>query len=176
MAIKYREIVLEALPEELEAALQLGYDWISKGSLEKAREVFEGVTRQALTCEEAEQVCRGLKKIGDVLMELLDYRGALIAGGAGLETRKALSQRDPDNTKWQRELSISHDKIGDALMEQEDYPGALAAYHKGLEIAESLAQRDRDTLKYQYDLGLSYDKVGNVLEAQGDSRGALATF
>jgi tetratricopeptide (TPR) repeat protein len=176
VAIKYREIVLEALPEELEAALQLGYEWISKGSLEQAREVFAGVTRQAPEGEEAAQVCRGLNTIGDVLMELEDYRGALIAYGAGLEIRKGLSQRDPYNTGWQRDLSISHDMIGDALMEQEDYPGALAAYQKGLEIADSLAQRDPDNAEWQRDLSISQDKIGDALKGQAKIRKALAAY
>jgi tetratricopeptide (TPR) repeat protein len=162
VAIKYREIVLEALPEELEAALQLGYDWISKGSLEQAREVFAGVTRQALEGEEAEQVCRGLNTIGDVLMELEDDRGALIAYRAGLEIRNALAQRDPDETVWQRDLSVSHDKIGDALVRQAKTRKARAAYRAGLEITETLARQDHENVQWQEGIAAFCLKLGSL--------------
>ena len=162
MAIKYREIVLEALPEELEAALQLGYDWISKGSLEQAREVFAGVTRQALEGEEAEQVCRGLNTIGDVLMELEDDQGALIAYSAGLEIREDLNQRDPDKTVWQRDLSVSHDKIGDALVRQAKTRKARAAYRAGLEITETLARQDHENVQWQEGRAAFCLKLGSL--------------
>ncbi len=102
-------IVLENLSEDLGATLQLGYAWISKGSLDTARAVFDGLTRLPLESGEAQQVGLGLIRMGDVLMELVDYPGALIAYRAGLEIRRNLSQRDPSNTEWQRELSLAHD-------------------------------------------------------------------
>jgi predicted negative regulator of RcsB-dependent stress response len=176
VAIKYREIVLEALPEELEAALQLGYDWISKGSQEKAREVFAGMTRQALEGEEAEQVCLGLNKIGDVLMKLEDDRDALIAYGAGLEVRKGLSQRYPDNADWQGDLSWTQGRIGDLLLGLGDGPGALAAYREALEIRNALTQRDPDNTEWQRDLSISHDKIGDALVGQAKPRKAQAAY
>ena len=56
--------------------------------------------------------------------------GALAAYRKGLAIREALAARDPANTEWQRDLSVSHDKIGDVLVAQGDGPGALAAYRK----------------------------------------------
>ena len=50
----------------------------------------------------------------------------------GWRSREALAARDPANTEWQRDLSVSHDRIGDVLVAQGDGPGALAAYRKGL--------------------------------------------
>jgi hypothetical protein len=162
VASKYREIALEALPEELKAALQLGYDWISKGSLEKARKVFAGVTRQAIEGEEAEQVCRGLNTISDVLMELEDDREALIAYGASLEIRKALNERDPDNTQWQHDLSISHEKIGDGLAGQARTRKVRAAYRAGLEIAETLARQDSENAQWQMSIVAISSKPGSL--------------
>ncbi len=170
------EIVLESLSEDLEATLQLGYAWISGGSLDTARDVFDGLTRLPLESGEAQQVGRGLIRIGDVLMELVDYTGALIAYRAGLEIRRALAQRDPSNTDWQCKLSLIHDKIGILLEAQGNGRGAFAAYSAGFEIRNALNRRDPNNTKWQRDLAWTHDKIGNVLAAQGDGRGALAAY
>lgn len=174
--MQHPEIVLENLSEDLEATLQLGYAWISRGSLDTAREVFDGLTRLPLESGEAQQVGRGLIRMGDVLMEQVDYPGALIAYRAGLEIRNALTQRDPSNMEWQRKLSWAHDHIGDVLMAQGNFSGVLLAYRAGLEIAESLVDLDPEETEWQHDLSASYDHVGDVLVAQGDFPGALAAY
>jgi hypothetical protein len=87
-----------------------------------------------------------------------------------------LAQRDPANTQWQRDLSLSQDRIGDVLVAQGDGPGALAAYQAGLVIAEDLAQRDPANTQWQRDLSLSQDRIGDVLVRQGDGPGALAAY
>lgn len=174
--MKYPEIVLETLSEDLEATLQLGYAWISRGSLETAREVFDGLTRLPLESGVAQQVGRGLNRIGDVLMELVDCPGALIAYRTGLEIRKTLAQRDPDNMEWQHDLLASHDQVGDVLLAQGDCPGARAAYRAGLEIAESLVQRDPENTVWQRDLSISHNKIGDALVGQGDSRKARVAY
>ncbi len=174
--MKYPEIVLETLSEDLEATLQLGYAWISRGSLESARDVFDGLTRLPLEGGAAQQVGCGLIRIGDVLMELVDYPGALIAYRAGLEIRRALTQRDPNNTDWQRKLSLTHDKIGILLEAQGDGRGALAAYSDGLEIRNNLSQRDPNNTEWQRDLSWTLDRIGDVLTAQGDFSGALSAY
>ena len=40
------------------------------------------------------------------------------------EIREALAARDPANTQWQRDLSVSHDNIGNVLVAQGDGPAA----------------------------------------------------
>ena len=102
-----------------------------------------------------------------------DGPGALAAYRKSLEIREALAARDPANTGWQRDLSVSHRKIGDVLVAQGDGPGALAAYRKGLEIVEALAARDLGNAKWQTDLALSCAKLGKLegaltLEARRD--------
>ena len=77
------------------------------------------------------------------------------------------SERDPANTEWQRDLSVSHNKIGDVLVAQGDGAGALAAYRKGLEICEVLAGRDPANALWQTDLAVSCSKLGGVELGQG---------
>lgn len=46
-AVLYFQMALEANPEDLDAALQLGYAWISAGELDKAGTVFAALIQQA---------------------------------------------------------------------------------------------------------------------------------
>jgi tetratricopeptide (TPR) repeat protein len=46
-AVRYFQMALEANPEDLEAALQLGYAWISAGELDQAGTVFAVMIKQA---------------------------------------------------------------------------------------------------------------------------------
>ncbi len=114
--------------------------------------------------------------IGDLQVQLGDLDAATQSFGRGRALAKALAGRDPANTQWQRDLSVSHDKIGNVLVAQGDGPGALAAYRKALKIAEALAGRDPANTEWQRDLSISHDRIGNVLVAQGDGPGALGAY
>ncbi|MBL8419422.1 MAG: TIR domain-containing protein [Dechloromonas sp.] len=114
--------------------------------------------------------------LGDVATALGNLTGATRHYTAAMEIAVGRSARDPANTEWQRDLSVSHIKIGDVLVAQGDRPGALAAFRKGLAIGETLAQRDPDNTQWQLDLSVSHNKIGDVLVAQGDRPGALAAF
>ena len=105
-----------------------------------------------------------------------DRAGALAAYRKGLDIVERWPTRDPANTEWQRDLSVSHDKIGDVLVAQGDRAGALAAYRESLNIREALAARDPANTEWQRDLSVSHDKIGDVLVAQGDGAGALAAY
>ncbi|MGB7991892.1 MAG: tetratricopeptide repeat protein, partial [Candidatus Methylophosphatis roskildensis] len=101
-------------------------------------------------------------KIGDVLVAQGDGPGALAAYRKGLAIRETLAARDPANTEWQRDLSVSHERIGDVRVAQGDGPGALTAYRKGLAIREALAARDPANTEWQRDLIVSNVKVSEV--------------
>jgi hypothetical protein len=97
-----------------------------------------------------------------VLVAQGDGPGALAAYQAGLEIAEGLAKRDPANTQWQRDLSVSHDRIGDVLVAQGDGPGALAAYQAALVIREGLAKRDPANTLWQVDMAVSCAKLGNL--------------
>jgi tetratricopeptide (TPR) repeat protein len=84
--------------------------------------------------------------------------------------------KDPSNSEWQRDLSVSHNKIGDILAAQGALAGALAAYRQGLSIAEKLAAQDPANSEWQRDLSVSHERIGDILRAQGDLAGALAAY
>ncbi|MBH0238639.1 tetratricopeptide repeat protein [Methylobrevis albus] len=75
---------------------------------------------------------------------------------------KRLSTEDPENPRWQRDLSASHEQIGDMLATDENHGGALKAYREGLEIRERLAARDAGNAEWQRDLIVSYWKFATV--------------
>ena len=101
-------------------------------------------------------------KIGDVLVAQGDGPGALAAYQAGLAIAAVLAKRDPANTGWQRNLSVSNNKIGDVLVAQGDGPVALAAYQAGLAIREDLAKRDPANTGWQVDVAVSCAKLGSL--------------
>jgi hypothetical protein len=53
--------------------------------------------------------------------------------------RQTLAAKDPSNTRWQRDPSVSNDKIGDVLVKQDKLDDALASYKVSLAIAHALA-------------------------------------
>ena len=96
---------------------------------------------------------------GDLTATMQSYRQAR-------SSADALAARDPANTQWQRDLSVSHEKIGNVLVAQGDGPGALAAYRKDLAIAEGLAARDPANTEWQRDLAVSCAKLGTLEQGQ----------
>ena len=118
----YFQMALEANPEDRDAALQLGYAWISAGELDQAGPVFAALIEQAKAAQDLRAEGRGLNGRADVLVAQGDGPGAQAAYQAGLAIAEGLAKRDPANTQWQRDLSVSHDRIGDVLVAQGDGP------------------------------------------------------
>jgi hypothetical protein len=83
-----------------------------------------------------------LERIGNARDRTGDTAGALATYEEGLQIARALVARDSDNTKWQRDLSVSLNKIGDMRHRAGDVAGAFAAYDEGLEIKRKLVAID----------------------------------
>ena len=71
-------------------------------------------------------------------------------------------KRDPANTTWQRDLSISHERIGNALRSQGYGRDALKAYQKSLEIKETLTKLDPANTQWQVDLTIVCLNLGTL--------------
>ena len=175
-ALRYLQLALEANAEDLEASVELGYAWISFGDLAQAQAVFEAVIQQAGAGGDPRQEARGFTGQGDVLVSQGDGPGARAAYQSGLVMVEGLAKRDPANTQWQGDLSVSHDRIGDVLVAEGDSPGALAAYQASLEISKGLVNRDPANTQWQRLLSMSQNKVANILIAQGDVTAALGAY
>ncbi len=120
---------------------------------------------------------------GETLMSLADAFASL--GDTGAERQRAEAARaifqeliaeQPDNTGWQRDLSVSQNKLGDALRSQGDLAGALKAYRAGLETMEKLAARNPANTLWQADLSVSYERIGDMLMSAGEAAQALESY
>jgi hypothetical protein len=80
--------------------------------------------------------------------------------------RQALAAKDPSNTRWQRDPSVSNDNVGDVLVKQDKLDDALASYKVSLAIAHALAVKDPSNTQWQRDLSVSDDNIGYVLVKQ----------
>ena len=114
--------------------------------------------------------------IGDLQLLCGDVSAAMENYHLALGVAQELAARDPANSQWQRDLSVSYTKVGDVLVAQGDVPGALRAHYKSLSIAEALAAQDPANTQWQRDLSVIHNKIGDVLVAQGDEPGALSSY
>jgi tetratricopeptide (TPR) repeat protein len=106
---------------------------------------------------------------GTLALALATYREAM-------RQATLLTLQDPENTQWQRDLSVSHNWLGNIATTQGDLTAALASYTAGLKIRETLAARDPENTEWQRDLSVSHNKLGDIAAAQGDLASARASY
>ncbi|MCQ8130934.1 hypothetical protein, partial [Methylomonas rivi] len=87
-----------------------------------------------------------------------------------------LTQCDPDNSDWLRDLAVSHTKVGGVLQAQGNLAAALQKYRAGMDIMRRLSERDPDNNGWLRELSVSHNCVGRVLQAQGNLAGALEEY
>ena len=117
----------------------------------------------------------GHQRIGDILLEQREYKGAL---GEYLIYRKAAeeaAQRDPEQGEWQRFLANSRLKIGDALIAQGTVAEAISEFAAAEKTYRDLAARDRRP-RSQRNLAVARQRLGLARLAMKDPVGALAEF
>jgi tetratricopeptide (TPR) repeat protein len=141
-AVRYFQMALEANPEDLDAALQLGYAWISVGELDQAGTVFAALIQQAKAAQNPRLEGCGLNGRGDVLVAQGDGPGALAAYQASLAIREGLAKRDPANTGWQVDVAVSCSNLGslDSLLSIQERQEYLS---RGLNLLTTLKQAGR---------------------------------
>ena len=75
----------------------------------------------------------------------------------------ALAQQDPNNSQFQRDLSVSYNRLGDIELRLGNTDAALAHYDNALTGALKLVELDPNNSEFQRDLSVSYDKLGDCL-------------
>lgn len=112
-AVKFYRKALQIEPEHAETLPFLGGGLMLLGDLQAATRAFAESLRVAVDNgdEWGEMAAQG--GLGDVRLQTGDLSGALAAYRRSLTIAAALTARDPANTAWQRDLSVSHDRIGD---------------------------------------------------------------
>ncbi len=93
-----------------------------------------------------------------------------------LDIMYRLTQRHPDNSDFQLDLSASHSNIGGVLKAQGNLAEALQTYQAEMDIMRHLTERDPNNSDWQRELSISYNNMGRVLQAQGNLAEALAAY
>ncbi|MGJ5216126.1 autotransporter strand-loop-strand O-heptosyltransferase [Bradyrhizobium oligotrophicum] len=104
---------------------------------------------------------------GDRTATAGDLVGALQNYKHSVDIVRHLTQADPDNAGFQRNLSVALNRIGAVLFVQRNLPGAHAAYSASLAIVQKLTAADRTNLGFQRDLAWGHALLADVLAAQG---------
>ena len=87
-----------------------------------------------------------------------------------------LAKTDPNNARWQVDLSVSHERIGEVLRAQGNLAATLDAYKASLAIRERIAKTDPSNTSWQRYLALSYGRVAMILVRQEALSEALTAF
>ena len=106
-------------------------------------------------------------KIGDARRAQGKAGKALLIYRHALKRMRALVERDPQNSDWQRLTAVILTKIGDVYDAENDKALALTMYQESTMIRRALAERDRENHLWQMELYKSCVDVGFILHALG---------
>ena len=102
-----------------------------------------------------------------------DRAGALAAFKESLVIVRALVKRDPENTQWRRDLTVSLNKVGEEWVAAGDRARALAAFEEVLAIRRGLVKRDPENTQWRLDVVVSLYKITTATTDAGKTRTAL---
>ncbi len=119
---------------------------------------------------------QALNLLGDLATAQGNLPEAQRLFGESLRIRQRLSESDPANAEWQRDLSVSLNKLGDLATAQGNLPEAQRLFGESLRIAQRLAESDPANAAWQRDLSVSLNKLGDLATAQGNLPEAQRLF
>jgi tetratricopeptide (TPR) repeat protein len=93
-----------------------------------------------------------------------------------LSSARQLSQRDPANTSWQRDVAVTLNKIGDAKLATGDIVAATAEYEQALAGMRRLVDSDRDNALWLSDIAFTLNRIGDAKARGSDVAGARAAY
>jgi tetratricopeptide (TPR) repeat protein len=119
-----------------------------------------------------------LVRIGD--LRLQSYKEANIpekdaVEAARISYEEALNisldviRREPDEVRWQRELSWTFNKVGNIRTRLKQFSDALVVYEKGLCIRRYMSSRDDKNTLWKRDIAFSLEKVGEARQRENDA-------
>jgi tetratricopeptide (TPR) repeat protein len=173
-AIRYYQLAVDANPGDLDAALELGYAWISRGDLAAARAALEPLIAQARVLDQRRQQGRAWLALAEVLRLQGEGGAALAASQQALQIATDLVKADPTNIQQRRDQAIALIRSADLDALQGDGEGALAGYQQSQAILEHLLQKDRTSLQWRRDLSVCQEKISSLLLSRDEGDQALA--
>ena len=82
----------------------------------------------------------------------------------------------PENSEWQRDLSVSLNKLGDLSVKRGDLAAAQGYYAECLSISRKLVSSDKSTSGWQRDLSVSLERLGDLSVKRGDLAAAQGYY
>lgn len=154
----------------------LGQACITAGDTSAARQALTRAFEEAKRSGDSRNQIVALNNLGDLarLTQSLDEALNHYKGARTVVVQEA--ERNPEDTEWQRDLSVSHSNIGGVLVQQGDLPGALTVYHQSRTILEILARHDPKNPRWQHDLWMCHISIGDALVVQRDLPAAFEAF
>ena len=113
-----------------------------------------------------------LERIGDAKVKQGDPAGALAAYEEALTITRRLSESDPTNHDWQRDLMVSLNRVGGMRLQAGNFDGSVAAFEEGLAIARALVAAEPDSAERQADLVMSIAQT-QIMVLDTDRKRAL---
>jgi tetratricopeptide (TPR) repeat protein len=166
-----------ALDETSKTLLALGDTTGALADAQKARGVFESLTKQKPDNTVFQRNLAVVDEhVGDVLVARGHLPEALASYQAQLAILDRLTNSDPRNAGWQRDLSMAYIKVGDVYSAQSRLQEALASDQASLAIRDRLAKSTPGNAGWQRDLSVAYNRIGDVEVAQGKLPEALASY
>jgi len=85
----------------------------------------------------------------------------------GLDITKRLAEVEPENTGFQRDLSISYDRLGYLAQCAGHADEATGLYQQGLDISQQLTELEPKNADFRRDLSRFYDRLANLAYRAG---------
>jgi tetratricopeptide (TPR) repeat protein len=110
---------------------------------------------------------------------------ALAAGRSGdaealyrqsLQVAQELTELEPGNTTYRRDLSISYERLADLALAAGRSGDAEALYRQSLQVAQELTELEPGNTTYRRDLSISYERLADLALAAGRSGDAEALY
>src|ERR1700730_8781686 len=152
--------------------------WIMQGRQSQVE--IEALSREALTLFRQVNEPRGEAEACCLLGQTLQKRGSLHEALREYEGAKRimlrLTRREPENARFQRDLSVAHTCIGSVFQAQGQLGDALREYEAYKQIMLRLVQREPQDTDWQAKLSTACIRVGGVLQTQGHLDDALCEY
>jgi len=104
----------------------------------------------------------GLQRLGSILIELGDLKGALEAFQTALPIRRRLAELDPLDARAQLNLANNYESVGFTMMLLGDAKGALEHHQAQRKLAEGLLAKDSARIEHHTVLAAAYEGIGSV--------------
>lgn len=164
-----------------QAAYANSFNWIGnafwyQGELDQSLENFqqsikllEKVSATTQDSEIAFNLASARTNAGRVFEARGDFTRARALYEAVQHTFERLSEREPNNARWQSELGDAYDNLGKLALEQGQLTQAIVAYQDDQRIKSTLAAQDPKNYDTQENLLISDAILGRTLALRGDS-------